>query len=105
MLPGLKGFDVSVAYVGGQSLAASLRPDVALLDLGMPRLNGYELARRIRAQDWGARMTLIAQTGWGQDSDRQRTREAGFDHHIVKPVDPDALSELLRGLAAARAPR
>ena len=107
MLLALEGFDVSVAYDGEQALAlaASLRPDVALLDLGMPRLSGYELARRIRAQDWGARMTLIAQTGWGQDGDRQRTREAGFDHHIVKPVDPDALSELLRGLAAERAPR
>ena len=70
MLPDLKGFDVSVAYVGGQSLAASLRPDVALLDLGMPRLNGYALASRSRAQGWGMRMMLIAQNGWGHDTDR-----------------------------------
>jgi CheY-like chemotaxis protein len=68
---------------------------VALLDIGMPRLNGYDLARRLRGQAWGRGMVLIALTGWGQEDDRRRTREAGFDRHLVKPVDPDALQELL----------
>ncbi len=101
LLLGMEGYEVKVAYDGEQALAlaAEFRPDVALLDLGMPRMSGYELAQRIRAHDWGARMTLIAQTGWGHDADRQRTREAGFNHHIVKPVDPNSLSELLHGLA------
>ncbi len=101
LLLGMEGYEVKVAYDGEQALAlaAEFQPDVALLDLGMPRMSGYELAQRIRAHAWGARMTLIAQTGWGHDADRQRTREAGFDHHIVKPVDPNSLSELLHGLA------
>ena len=79
---------------GGGARAAEFRPDVALLDLGMPKLNGYEACRRIRATPWGRQMTLIAQTGWGQDDDRRRTREAGFDHHVLKPVDPSALLAL-----------
>jgi PAS domain S-box-containing protein len=101
MLLELEGFDVEVAYDGEQALerAASFLPDVMLCDLGMPRMNGYEVARRLRAQPWGAHLTLIAQTGWGHESDRRRTREAGFDHHMVKPVDPNALCELLHGLA------
>jgi DNA-binding response OmpR family regulator len=78
----------------GPEAAASFRPDVALLDLGMPRLNGYDLARRLRGQAWGRGMVLIALTGWGQEDDRRRTRLAGFDHHLVKPVDPDALQGL-----------
>jgi DNA-binding response OmpR family regulator len=62
-----------------------------LIDLGMPKLNGYEVCRSIRAQPWGMQMTIIAQTGWGQAEDRRRSREAGFDHHLVKPVDFDDL--------------
>ena len=61
----------------------------------MPRADGYEVARQIRGQPWGRDMVLIALTGWGQDSDRQRSREAGFDRHLTKPVDPDVLHELL----------
>ncbi len=97
-----QGFDIVVAYDGEQALerAAQTLPHVALLDLGMPHLNGFDVACRIRQQPWGARMTLIAQTGWGQATDRQRTRDAGFDHHIVKPVDPDVLGQLLRDIAA-----
>ena len=72
----------------------AFRPDVALLDLGMPKLNGYDACRQIRATAWGRGMTLIAQTGWGQDEDRRRTREAGFDHHVLKPIDPGALLAL-----------
>jgi CheY-like chemotaxis protein len=68
---------------------------VALLDIGMPKLDGYEVARRIRAQPWGRSMTLVALTGWGQESDRRRSGEAGFDSHMVKPLDLDKLMELL----------
>ena len=64
----------------------------------MPRLNGYDLARRLRAEAWGSTITLIAITGWGQSEDRLRTLEAGFDHHLVKPVVPTALTKLLETL-------
>ena len=76
-------------------LVQELRPDIVLLDIGMPKLNGYKTAQRIREQPWGKDMVLIAFTGWGQEEDRQRTREAGFDAHLVKPVDYTRLSELL----------
>jgi CheY-like chemotaxis protein len=68
---------------------------VALLDIGMPKLNGYELARRLRADPWGKSMVLIAVTGWGGAHDKQRTAEAGFDHHLTKPVMPAELTRLL----------
>jgi CheY-like chemotaxis protein len=82
--------------------AAAFRPDVALLDIGMPKMNGYEAARHIREQPWGKRMVLVAVTGWGQPEDRRRTAEAGFDHHLVKPVEPKALENLLDGLKRAK---
>ena len=66
-----------------------------LLDIGLPRLSGYEVARRIRRRRWGKQMVLIATTGWGQEADRQRSEEAGFDHHLVKPIDPAVLMPLL----------
>jgi CheY-like chemotaxis protein len=66
-----------------------------LLDLGMPRLSGYEVCRRLRTTPWGRRATLVAQTGWGQASDRQRTVDVGFDHHLVKPFELDELLNLL----------
>ncbi len=66
----------------------------------MPVLDGYEVARRIRAQPWGRSVTLVALTGWGQDSDRRRSRDAGFDSHLVKPLDMDKLAELLQSLPA-----
>jgi PAS domain S-box-containing protein len=100
------GNDIRTAYDGEQALAAceAFRPEVILLDLGLPKLNGYEVCRRIRQQPWGKQMVIIARTGWGQDEDRQRTREAGFDHHLVKPVDRSALLKLLAELRpAARA--
>jgi two-component system CheB/CheR fusion protein len=68
---------------------------VVLLDIAMPGRDGHEAARRIRAQPWGTSMTLVAVTGWGQDQDRERTRDAGFDAHLVKPVDHEELSQLL----------
>jgi CheY-like chemotaxis protein len=74
---------------------------VALLDIGLPTINGYEAARRIRREPWGERMVLIAVTGWGQDEDRRRSQEAGFNFHMVKPVDPQSLMRLLAGLLPA----
>jgi PAS domain S-box-containing protein len=96
----LHGHEVATAYDGEQAVeaAATLRPEVVLLDLGMPRLNGYDACRRIREQPGGREMYLIALTGWGQKEDRRRTEAAGFDHHIVKPVDPAALMNLLASL-------
>jgi len=92
------GHEVHVAYDGEQALrlARTLVPDVAVLDLGMPALNGLEVCRRIRAEPWGRAIRVIAQTGWGQAEDRQRTRGAGFDHHVVKPIDIAALDALIR---------
>ena len=74
--------------------------DVALLDIGLPKMNGHDLARAIRTRDWGKRAVVIALTGWGQDGDRLLSREAGFDHHLVKPVNPGALLSLLEERAA-----
>jgi CheY-like chemotaxis protein len=71
------------------------RPEVVLMDVGMPRLNGLDATRRIRAEPWGQDMTVIALTGWGQDGDRRRSDEAGCDGHLVKPVSLDDLEKLL----------
>jgi DNA-binding response OmpR family regulator len=68
------------------------------MDIGLPKLNGYEACRRIREQSWGKSMILVALTGWGQEEDRQRSREAGFDDHLVKPLDLDALMRVLASL-------
>src|SRR5690606_23132702 len=85
------------AYDGPEALEAAekFRPDVVLLDIGLPKLNGFEVCRRIRAQPWGENMTILAVSGWGQDDDRRKSREAGFDHHLVKPVDYNTLLKLL----------
>lgn len=97
MMLKIMGNDVRTAHDGLEAIeqAADYRPHVILLDLGMPKLNGYDVCRRIREQDWGSDMMIIALTGWGQAEDRQRTKEAGFDHHLVKPVDVAKLNELL----------
>jgi signal transduction histidine kinase len=96
----LGGHEVFSAANGSLALESAERhlPEVALLDIGMPLLDGYEVARRIRAQAWGKRITLVALTGWGQDSDRRRSQEAGFDSHLVKPLDLDKLTQLLARL-------
>ena len=93
----LEGHEVELAHDGSAALRsfASSCPDVALLDIGMPKINGYEVARQIRARPEGERVLLIAITGWAQDSDRVRSREAGFDHHLTKPVEPETLIQLL----------
>jgi len=74
---------------------AARRPDVALLDIGMPKTNGYEVARLIRASPEGADVLLIAITGWAQDADKAESRAAGFDHHLTKPIEPETLLGLL----------
>ena len=101
----LSGHEVYTATNGGTALQSAERhlPEVALLDIGMPMLDGYEVAKRIRAQPWGQRITLVALTGWGQDSDRRRSREAGFDSHLVKPLDLETLTDLLARLPAGEA--
>lgn len=97
MLLQIMGYKASIAYDGPEAIdmAAEYRPDIVLLDIGLPGMNGYEVARRIRRTPWGARMTLIALTGWGQEEDRRQSEEAGFDHHLVKPVEAPALAKLL----------
>jgi CheY-like chemotaxis protein len=82
------------------SVAEHFHPDILLLDIGLPNLDGFEVARRIRQQPWGEKIVLVAVTGWGQDEDRRCSKQAGFDFHVVKPVDPAALSKLLGSLAA-----
>jgi PAS domain S-box-containing protein len=83
--------------VSALTLAETFRPQIALLDIGLPDMTGLELARQIRARSWGLSMRLIAVTGWGQESDRRKSTEAGFDEHLTKPVDPD---QLLMSIAA-----
>ncbi len=97
------GYEVVMAHDGVEAVerATAFRPDVALLDIGLPKLNGYEVAERIRSQPWGKQVFLIATTGWGQDEDRRRSQVAGFDQHLVKPVDPAALQQLLTELRPA----
>jgi signal transduction histidine kinase/CheY-like chemotaxis protein len=98
----LSGHEVRVAHLGrtALSLAQTFRPDVAFLDIGMPDLTGYEVARALRQEPWAMNLRLIALTGWGQEDDRRRALEAGFDHHLTKPVSPD----LLQGLIASKLP-
>lgn len=97
------GHEVEVAYDGAEALGAAERfvPDVLLLDIGLPKMNGYEVCRRIREQPWGRSLSIVAMTGWGQAEDRRRSREAGFDAHLVKPIDYRAVALILeRGPAA-----
>ena len=93
----LKGHQVSTAYDGAHAIemAREQRPDVVMLDIVMPLVNGYDVCRRIREHPWGKQMFIIALTGGAQEEDRRQTEDAGFDHHIVKPADPDQLHELL----------
>jgi PAS domain S-box-containing protein len=94
------GNEVHTVYDGEMAVKAAIEfePDVILLDIGLPKMNGYEVCRQIRLQDHKQRIMIIAQTGWGQQQDRQRTQEAGFDHHLVKPIDPQQLMTLLAGI-------
>jgi PAS domain S-box-containing protein len=91
------GHDTRTAYDGLEAVqtAAAFRPHVVLLDIGLPKMNGYEAARRIRNEPWGGDVALVAVTGWGQEEDKRRSLEAGFDHHLTKPVEAAALEKLL----------
>jgi CheY-like chemotaxis protein len=92
-----RGYDVRIAHDGAQALqaAAEFNPEIAFVDIGMPKVHGFEVARRMRAQPATASCVLVAVTGWGQENDRRRAREAGFDRHLVKPVDPDEIEAIL----------
>ncbi|MDQ3216161.1 MAG: response regulator, partial [Pseudomonadota bacterium] len=104
MLLGMMGNETRTAPDGLAALGigAKFSPEIVLLDIGMPKLNGYDAARRIREQHWGAGVVLVALTGLGQDEDRRRSHEAGFDFHLVKPVEPVALEKLLSLVPSAR---
>lgn len=98
-----EGYEVRVAGDAAEALreTSEFRPDTVILDIGLPEISGYEVARKIRREPWGAAIRLVALTGWGQEEDRRRSREAGFDEHVIKPVDPAALLSLLRSPRAA----
>jgi PAS domain S-box-containing protein len=104
MLLQMAGHDTHKAYDGYSAMEAAgrLRPDAVLLDIGLPGLNGYEVCRGIRKEPWGRELLLVALTGWGQEEDRQRSRDAGFDVHLVKPVDHEVLLKLLASLPSGR---
>ena len=94
------GNETHTAYDGVEAVeaAAKFQPAVVLLDIGLPKLNGYEVARKIREQPWGRDMVLVALTGWGQKEDREKSKEAGFNAHLVKPVEQSVLMKLLAEL-------
>ncbi len=97
MLLRTTGNDIRTAYDGLEALQAAdeFRPEVVLLDIGLPKIDGHEVAKRLRREPWGRRVCLIAVTGWSEDADRARSRAAGFDHHLVKPLDTGHLAQLL----------
>jgi CheY-like chemotaxis protein len=104
MLLGLWGHDVTTAKdgAGALDLVSRKSPDVVLLDIGLPGMSGYEVAKRIRAGEGGKDIVLVALTGYGQADDRRRAKEAGFTVHLVKPVVPEALQRLLAGIEPAK---
>jgi CheY-like chemotaxis protein len=95
------GYQVRAAHDGPAALKAAVEgaPDIALLDIGLPVMDGYELASRLRQTEGGPSLKLIAITGYGQAADRERTRQSGFDAHLVKPVDLDTLADLLASMS------
>jgi CheY-like chemotaxis protein len=100
----MTGNETHTSHDGLEAVAAAerFRPDVVLLDIGLPKLNGYDACRRIREQPWGKSMVLVAVTGWGQEENRRKSQEAGFDHHMVKPVDYGTFMKLLASLSPGR---
>ena len=99
------GCEVRTVYDGESTLreAERFRPEVVLLDIGMPDIDGHEVCARIRSESWGGNMVLIAVSGWGQEGDRRRSARAGFNMHLVKPVDPDALLRIVRDVMSQNA--
>jgi CheY-like chemotaxis protein len=102
----MHGHDVAIVHDGDAALTAirARSPDIAVLDIGMPGLNGYEVARRLRADENTASLYLVAVTGWGQAADRQAASDAGFDRHLVKPLEPQTLLDVLAALPPRGAP-
>jgi CheY-like chemotaxis protein len=94
------GYEVRTANDGLQALevARAMQPRALLLDIGLPKLNGYDLCRQLRQEAWAGDACIVALTGWDQEEDRRQARAAGFDHHFVKPVDPHRIDELLTTL-------
>lgn len=101
LMLGMDGHEVRTASNGVEALelAEEFHPQVVLLDIGMPKLDGYETARQLRQRPWGKSVLLFALTGWGQEDDKERARQAGFDRHLVKPLEPEMLSQLLAPVA------
>ena len=99
------GHNTEVAYDGRQAIlmAATSTPEVVVLDLGMPGMNGYDVCRRLRAEPWAAGMRIIALTGWGQEADKRKSRAAGFDYHLVKPVTTEELLDAFETVPAPHA--
>ena len=102
LVPFVASAQENLSLVVTAGTAERVRPDVVLMDIGLPVLNGYEACRRIRDQAWGAPIVMIALTGWGQEEDRELSQSAGFDLHLVKPVDHDRLLQVV-GSARPRA--
>lgn len=94
----MNGTEAEVAHDGSEALAKArtFLPEIIFLDIGMPRMDGYQTCRAIRMEPWGSRVTIVALTGWGQEADRLKSAEAGFDAHLVKPADWQAISQLLQ---------
>ena len=97
------GNDTQTAHDGLEavSVGESFRPDVIFMDLGMPRMDGFDACRCIRAEAWGKGVVMVAQAGWGQDDDKNKAKEAGFDFHMTKPIEPAALEKLLSAMRPA----
>jgi CheY-like chemotaxis protein len=102
----LSGHHVQTAYTGQRALelAEAFRPHVLMLDIGIPDLDGYQVARKIRASSWGRSAILIAVTGWGQEEDRHRAFDAGFNHHLTKPIAAETVESLIRSLGGLPEP-
>jgi len=101
----MSGHQTRMVHDGLEALEAAerFRPDLVLLDIGIPKLNGYDACRRIRNEPWGKEMVVVAVTGYGQEADIRNSREAGFDHHFVKPVDYRSLARVLAALPSKEA--
>jgi CheY-like chemotaxis protein len=100
----MSGHEVLIAHDGEETLAIARQavPDAMILDIGMPRLTGDQVARAVRSEPWGQRIFLVAVTGWGEPDDKERASAAGFDHHLTKPIDLDEMERLLGDFEAKR---
>ena len=101
------GHEARMEYDGAAAIAAAdaFRPDLILLDIGLPGMTGHQVAREIRQTPWGGTTTIIAVSGWGEEADRRQSREAGFDHHVVKPLDYEGVQRLLSTVETTRPTR